>query len=120
MNSKTNISGKNRLLVILLGFTVALFTLASGYVKTDIAEEKETKEVTQTSDKKSPESQATLSVFDAIPNVLQINLPTFLDILISEIEIVIEEKLEIDQIREKGTTEFFRTLFRRIISPNAP
>ena len=117
MNSKTNISGKNRLLVILLGFTVALFTLASGYVKTDIAEEKETKEVTQTSDKKSPESQATLSVFDAIPNVLQINLPTFLDVLITEIEIVVEEKLEIDQIREKRHYRILQNTFQKDYIP---
>lgn len=120
MNSKTNISTSSRVLVLMLGFFVALFTLASGYVKSVQSDDITTKEVTQQQEDQSQESNATISSFDAITNVLQINLPNFDDFSIARIIIEFSENTELVELREKGTTKFFKTLFRRIISPNAP
>ncbi len=120
MNKKLNISQKNRILVLLLGFVVALFTLAAGYVEPTKSLDSSNEEVAQAADDQSPESQTYISAFDAIPNILQISLPAFEDYLIAEIILDTEDESVIFELKELGTTEFFKTLFRRIISPNAP
>ncbi len=123
MNSKPYISEKKRVTVLLLGAIVALFTLLS-YSPVDqptIDTEKEELADCSTSQEESQEQQQTsLSSFNAVTHVIQLHVPIVGDYIKVEFPTELSSFFSEEIFGGISTSKLFRTLFRRIISPNAP
>ncbi len=122
MQKKNYISASQRVMVLLIGMMVALFTLSSGYNfidKQEVSKEKQEVSTNDTQDE-TPVEQSSISSFNAISQGLQVNFPEFEGVIEKFIPTITDRPLQFVEYFEKSTTSFFKTLFRRIISTNAP
>ncbi len=130
MKELLHISKKNQLATIVLGLIIAMFSVVAPYyyfvspVEAQIVEQvndHEDQAEKGESSQESPVKETIVKALDAVPNVLQISFPSvvatgFLDISFDSIEYLIENGHEV----VKSSSKYFKTLFRNIISPNAP
>lgn len=130
MKELLQISKKNQLATLVLGLVIAMFSVVAPYYyivapsESQIAEQ--INRSTAQGDEKEPAQEnpvkeTIVKAIDAVPNVLQIsflNLVTFNvpDFVTDSVDFVSEKTTKI----VLSTSKHFKTLFRNIISSNAP
>jgi len=131
MKGLLHISKNNQMAALVLGFIIAIFSIVAPHYSTDslsyerieeVSSDQRTSENTEHDHSKDkPVKEKLVKAIDAVPNVLQISFPGIVSANIPDFSIELQEFLvEKAQVTVLSTSKHFKTLFRHIISPNAP
>lgn len=116
MKRKNNIQSVKRSGSLIFGLAMAVLLFFQQPYVADIAEKVEK---TEQSEKEKPEAEYRMLAYDVLLPVMQFNLFHSFDLLL-EIPNPNTEDFTILECVEKAYHNYFHTLFRLIISPNAP
>ncbi|ADR21980.1 hypothetical protein MATR_03850 [Marivirga tractuosa] len=116
MKRKNNIQSVKRSGSLIFGLAMAVLLFFQQPYVTDISDKVEK---TEQSEKEKPQAEYRMLAYDVLLPVMQFNLFHSFDLLL-EIPNLNTEDFTILESVEKAYHNYFHTLFRLIISPNAP
>lgn len=125
MEKETNINIIERIAIVALGLLIAVFSIVSPYQSQIVDEEAEIVQSTdidnQSNEEQGSDDGLTVTSLDAVPNALQVS---GLSSVVGYVSNFVFEAEPSQTQRPKwfssSSSKFFKTLFRYIISPNAP
>jgi len=120
MRRSSNISAFQKTLFFVLGLMVAVFVVSQEVLDYHCAKLSSQLEHDEPAEESSPEAQLAMLTCDVVLPASSLSLEPFTPVFIRELTL---EKGQIQPQTEDialDNTPFFKTLFRQIISPNAP
>ena len=125
MKKETKINNIERIAIIALGLLIAVFSIVSPYQSQVVKEDAEIAQSAdidnQSNEEQGSDDGLTVKSLDAVTNALQVSGLSSFAGYVSHFDF---EALNSQSYRPKwinsNTSKFFKTLFRYIISPNAP
>lgn len=120
MKNGNNINRLKQGLVFLLGLFVAVFVIAQEVVNVQCEEVQDQQEQAEADDESSQEDIVYEYTCDALLPISGVSIEPFQAVLLAEIEFESTEMEHPVVDVSLNDSPFYKTLFRQIISPNAP